>query len=156
MAVPKRVKNYLKQNRIKYKILRHGEVYTSQELAAVQHVPGKSLAKVVILKTQDGYVMAVLPACYSLLLKKLKKILRAKTLRLAKENEIGNLFPDCEIGAMPPFGNLYEMPVYVDESMSGVEDMVFEAGNHTHTIRMKYKDFERIVQHSKEEFAEHL
>lgn len=156
MAVPKRLVTYLKKNKIRYKMLKHDEVYTSQEVAAAQHVSGKALAKVVMLKAGERYAMAVLPACYSVVLKKLKKFLKAKTLRLAKEDEIEKLFPDCEVGAMPPFGNLYELPVYVDKAMASVEDMVFEAGDHTRTIRMKYKDFEKIVQPKEEVFAEHV
>ena len=152
MALPKRVKQYLKENRVKYKITRHKEVFTTQEIAATQHISGKQLAKVVIVRAKD-FAMMVLPANLLLDIKKVKKILKSKSVRLAKEAEIEKLFPDCEIGAMPPFGNLYNLPVYIDKALTEKEKVVFEAGDHTHTITMKYEDLVRLVQPKREEFG---
>lgn len=152
MALPKRVKKYLKENRIKYKITRHKEVFTTQEIAATQHVSGKQLAKVVIVKAKD-FAMMVLAANLLLDTKKVKKILNSGSVRLAKEAELENCFPDCEVGAMPPFGNLYEFPVYVDKSLTDKEKVVFEAGDHTHTMIMNYEDLARLVQPQVAEFS---
>ncbi len=152
MALPKRVKQYLKENRIKYKITRHKEVFTTQEIAATQHISGKQLAKVVIVKAKD-FAMMVLPANLLLDIKKVKKILKSKSIRLAKEAELEKLFPDCEIGAMPPFGNLYNLPVYIDKTLTEKKEIAFEAGDHTHTIAMKYEDLARLVQPKREEFS---
>lgn len=145
MALPNRVKAFLKQNRIRYKIRRHKEVFTTQEIAAILHISGKQLAKVVIVKHKE-FAMMVLPAHLRLDIKKAKKVLKSKSLRLAKEKEIEKSFPDCEIGAMPPFGNLYEVPVYIDKSLTEKEQIVFEAGDHTHTIIMKCDDLMRLTQ----------
>jgi len=152
MALPKRVKQYLKENRIKYKIIRHKEAFTTQEVAATQHISGKQLAKVVIVKAKD-FVMMVLPANLLLDIRKVKKALKSKSVRLCKEAELEKLFPDCEIGAMPPFGNLYNLPVYIDKSLAEKEEIVFEAGDHTHTIAMKYGDLARLTQPKIEEFS---
>lgn len=152
MALPKKVKQYLKENRIKYRIIRHKEVFTTQEVAAKQHVSGKELAKVVIVKAKD-FAMMVLPANLLLDIKKAKKILKAKSLRLAREAEIEKLFPDCEVGAMLPFGNIYDLPVYIDKSLTEKERVVFKAGDHTHTIAMKSEDLMRLVQPKVETFG---
>jgi Ala-tRNA(Pro) deacylase len=152
MALPKRVKRYLKENRIKYKITRHKEVFTTQEVAAIQHISGKQLAKVVVVKHKD-FAMMVLPANLLLDIKKVKKILKSKSVRLAKEAELEKLFPDCEIGAMPPFGNLYNLPVYIDKSLTTKEKIAFEAGDHTHTIVMKYEELAQLIQPQIEEFG---
>lgn len=152
MALPKKVKQYLKENRIKYRIIRHKEAFTTQEVAAKQHVSGKELAKVVIVKAKD-FVMMVLPANLLLDIKKAKKILKTKSLRLAKEAEIEKLFPDCEVGAMLPFGNIYDLPIYIDKSLTEREKVVFKAGDHTHTIAMKSEDLTRLVQPEVETFG---
>ena len=156
MALPKKLKECLTKNKARYKVSTHKEAFTSQEVAAAQHVPGKELAKVVVVKGGDDFVMAVLPASYSLILEKLKKLLKVKSVRLAKEKEMESLFPDCEVGAMPPFGNLYNLTTYVDKSLSENESIVFEAGDHRHTLKMKYKDFDKLTQPRLEEFAKHL
>ncbi len=152
MALPKRVKQYLKQSRVKYKISRHKEAFTAQEVAARQHVSGKQLAKVVLVKAND-FVMMVLPANLLLDIKKVKKILKSKSVRLAKETEIEKYFPDCEIGAMPPFGNLYDLTVYIDKSLTENEKIVFRAGDYTHTIAINYEDLARLIEPRIEEFG---
>lgn len=152
MALPKRVKQYLKENRIKYQISRHKQVFTTQEVAATQHISGKQMLKVVIVKAKD-FVMMMLPANLLLDIKKVKKILKSRSVRLAKETEIEKLFPDCEIGAMLPFGNLYNLPIYIDKSLTEKEEVVFKAGDHTHTITMKCEDLTRLVQPKIEKFS---
>ncbi|MBI5026191.1 MAG: YbaK/EbsC family protein [Nitrospirae bacterium] len=110
------------------------------------HVPGKEMAKVVIIKGDERYAMGVLPASYRVDMDMLKKVLNAKKIRLATEEEFGNLFPDCEVGAMPPFGNLYDIDVYIDKTLSEDEEIVFLGGDHIESIKMKYKDYAALVK----------
>lgn len=146
MAVAKLLKKYLDKNKIKYKTKKHAEVYTAQEVAHAQHVPGRFMAKSVILKMDTRFIMVVLPAHIKVNLARFKKLTGAKSVRLATEKEFGKLFPGCDIGAMPPFGNLYNIPVGVDKNLTKDEHIVFNAGTHKDTITMKYKDFEKLVQ----------
>jgi len=149
----KKLKELLKKKNINYKTIKHTEAFTAQEIAATTHTPGKEMAKVVIINGDDKYFMAVLPASYRIDTEKLKNVLKVKKLRLSTEEEFEKLFPDCEIGAMPPFGNLYDIPVYVDKTLSEDENIVFLAGNHKVSMRMAYKDFAEIVKPNTEEFA---
>ena len=103
----KKLKNYSEKNQVRYEVGYPERVYTSQEIAAAMHVPGKELAKVVMVKADGKMVMLVLPASYRIDTQKLKKALQSKKLGIAKEKDFEELFPDCEVGAMPPFGNLY-------------------------------------------------
>jgi Ala-tRNA(Pro) deacylase len=116
-------------------------VYTAQEIAAAQHVPGRQLAKCVLVKTDRGLVLAVLPAIHLIDFKRLKAVLRAKRASIAKESDIKAQFPDVEVGAMSPFGQLYNVPVVVDRELGVSADMVFNAGTHTETVKMQYQDF---------------
>lgn len=118
MTVLKKLKDYLEKNQVRYEVGYHERVYTSQEIAAAMHIPGRELAKVVMAKTDGKMVMLVLPASYRVETKKLKKALQSKKLRIAKEREFEELFPDCEVGAMPPFGNLYHLEVWVDQVLT--------------------------------------
>lgn len=154
MAVAKMLKEYLDKNKVKYEKKKHAEVYTAQEIAHAQHVPGRYLAKSVIVKVDDKMVMFVMPSNLMIDMPKLKKLTGAKALRLATEEEFASLFPGCEIGAMPPFGNLYNIPVCVDKSLTADEFIVFNAGTHTDTIKVKYKDFEKLVKPKVAEFAQ--
>ena len=149
----KKLKELLKKKNINYKTIKHTEAFTAQEIAATTHTPGKEMAKVVIINGDDKYFMAVLPASYRIDTEKLKNVLKVKKLRLSTEEEFEKLFPDCEIGATPPFGNLYDIPVYVDKTLSEDENIVFLAGNHKVSMRMAYKDFAEIVKPNTEEFA---
>lgn len=137
--------DFLNSNEIKYVTIRHSEAFTSQEIAASAHIPGKEMAKTVMVKSDGTMTMAVLPASYKVDLKKLKEATGAKKLELAGEQEFAQLFPECEIGAMPPFGNLYGMEVFVAEKLAEDEQIAFNAGTHTELIRLSYKDFERLV-----------
>ncbi|MEM4409866.1 MAG: YbaK/EbsC family protein [Candidatus Caldarchaeum sp.] len=146
MSVAKRLKDYLDQNNVKYIHMSHSPAYTAQEIAAVMHVPGKELAKTVIVKADEGFVMAVLPASRKVNLELLRNAIGAKSIKLADEKEFAALFPDCDVGGMPPFGNLYNIPVYVASDLTEDKEIVFNAGTHTDVIRMSYSDFERLVK----------
>jgi Ala-tRNA(Pro) deacylase len=141
-----KVKTFLDMNQTKYTVVSHSKAYTAQGIAAVTHISGKELAKTVILKLDGMLGMAVLPASYQVNLTALKKAIGVNTAELASEREFKQYFPDCETGAMPPFGNLYGIPVYVDETLLEDEEIAFNAGSHYELIRMKYRDFERLVQ----------
>ena len=142
----KKLKEFLGKNKVKYVTLSHSEAYTAQEIASSAHIPGKELAKTVIVKIDGKMAMAVLPASQRVYFDLLKKATGAKKVELATEGEFQDLFPECEIGAMPPFGNLYEMDVFVDESLREDEEIAFNAGSHTELIRLSYKDFESLVK----------
>ena len=146
MAVSDRLKKFLDGAKVKYRVAKHPVVYTAQEIAAAQHVPGRQLAKSVLVTTDRGPVLAVLPAIHLIDFKKLKAFLRAKKVSIAKEADIKVQFPDVEVGAMSPFGNLYQVTVVVDRELGGSEEIVFNGGSHTETIKMKYKDFAALVK----------
>jgi Ala-tRNA(Pro) deacylase len=156
MSVLRRLKEYLDENNIKYVKISHSPAYTAQEIAASIHIPGKELAKTVIVKVQDGYAMVVLPAPHKINFDLLKEAMGMQEIRLANEKEFKDIFPDCEIGAMPPFGNLYNLPVYVASALSEDEEIVFNAGTHTDAIRMSYSDFEKLAKPNVAEFSEPL
>ncbi len=156
MAVAARLKSYLDKNKVDYHVLYHQRVYTAQEVAATQHISGKELAKVVMMKLDNELVMMVLPASLVVDMDKLKRLFQPKVVKLAREEEFQGLFPDCEIGAMPPFGNLYDLQVYVDTSLAEQPHIVFQAGSHVETIRMAYRDFANLVQPKVVDFATHL
>jgi Ala-tRNA(Pro) deacylase len=140
-----RLTDYLDQNQIKYTTLKHSLAYTAQEIAAVSHIPGKNLAKTVMINVKGKLAMAVLPASYKIDFGELKQALGFDAVRLAHEKEFINLFPDCEVGAMPPFGNLYDLDVYVAKSLTEDEDIAFNSCTHSELLQMKYKDFEKLV-----------
>jgi Ala-tRNA(Pro) deacylase len=137
--------DFLTSHNIKYVTISHSSAYTAQEIAASAHVAGKALAKTVIVKIDDKMAMAVLPASYKVNFYLLKEAAGASKVQLANEQEFRDMFPESEVGAMPPFGNLYNMDVFVDESLSQDEEIAFNAGSHTELIRLAYKDFERLV-----------
>ncbi len=142
----KKLKDFLDSNNIMYVTINHSPAYTAQQIAASSHVSGKELAKTVMLKIDDKMAMAVLPASFKVNLDLLKNTIGADKIELASENEFKDLFPECECGAMPPFGNLYDMNVYVSENLAEDEEIAFNAGSHTELIKLAYKDFERLVQ----------
>lgn len=153
MAIPVRLKAYLEENGIAYQVFYHPRVYTAQEVAAAQHVSGKELAKVVMIKVDNELAMMVLPASCMLDMDKLKRVFQGRRTKLALEEEFQRLFPDCEIGAMPPFGNLYDLRVYVDRALAEQPHIVFQAGSHVETISMGYSDFANLVQPEVADFA---
>ncbi len=141
-----RLKEFLDENKVKYVAISHSQAFTAQEIAASAHIPGRQLAKTVIVILNGDMAMAVLPATDHVDLRLLKKAAGAKEAKLAGEKEFKDLFPDCEIGAMPPFGNLYDLGVYVAASLAEGEEIAFNAGSHTELIKMAYQDFERLVK----------
>ena len=146
MPILTKLKEFLDANRISYEVRSHRPAFTAQEVAAAEHVPGREMAKVVMVRDGAEYLMAVLPAPYHVGLEHLEKMAGRTDLRLATEAEFARLFPGCEPGAMPPFGNLYGIPVWVDESLTRDDEIAFNAGNHEQTVHIKYADFARLVQ----------
>ena len=141
----RQLKEFLDRNNIKYVNITHSTAYTAQEIAALTHTKGRDLAKTVIVKLDGALAMAVLPASYHVDLERLRVHVGAATAGLAGEAEFRTRFPGCETGAMPPFGNLYDMPVYADDSLRSDKEIVFNAGTHNELIRLSYDDFERLV-----------
>ena len=148
-----RLEGYLRENRVPFETQHHPRAVTAQEVAASEHVPGKMLAKTVMILADGQMVMLALPATYQVDLDKAAAMLGVGEARLAEEEEFEDTFPDCEVGAMPPFGNLYDVPVYVEESLTEDETIVFRSGTHTDTMSVKYSDFERLVEPTVAGFA---
>ena len=149
----KKLKSFLDENKIKYVSIQHSSAYTAQEIAAIAHIPGKDLAKTVIIKIDGKMAMAVLPASFKVSFENLKDTLGVKEARLAYEQEFIDKFPDCEVGAMPPFGNIYGMDVYVAESLAEKEEIAFNACSHIELIKMNFSDFERLVKPKRIKFS---
>jgi len=146
MPVLKKLKEILDEGKISYEVYNHALAYTAQEIAAKQHFSGREMAKVVMLTVDGNLIMAVIAGNHKLHLNTVKASLGAKELRLATEDEFSSRFPDCEIGAMPPFGNLFGVPVVVDPALEKDEYIYFNAGNHVQTVHLRYKDFEKLVK----------
>jgi Ala-tRNA(Pro) deacylase len=142
----RKLKEFLDENNVKYVTIKHSSAYTAQEIAAKAHVSGKELAKTVMINVEGKMAMAVLPASYQVDFEVLKEIFDTKKVELSSESEFKYRFPDCELGAMPPFGNLYDMEVYVAESLAEDKVIAFNAGNHTELIKLEYADFEKLVK----------
>jgi Ala-tRNA(Pro) deacylase len=155
MAMVKRLQEFLDSHGVKYEVTPHREAFTSQEIAAASHVSGKAMAKVVMVKRGTGMAMAVLPAACKVGVDRLEKIFGTSGIAIAREHEFAGLFPDCDTGAMPPFGNLYGLEVYVDEELAAGPTIVFQAGNHRELVSMAYADFARLVQPRVAEFCSH-
>ncbi len=148
-----KLKQFLDQNNVQYIVISHSVAYTAQGIAALTHTPGKELAKTVIVKVDGELAMVVLPASYQVDLPRLQSGTKAAAVVLASEREFKDRFPDCETGAMPPFGNLYGMKVYVDPKLREDREIAFNAGSHRELVRMAYADFERVVKPTVLEFA---
>lgn len=151
-----KLKKFLNENEIRFVCVSHSPAFTAQEIAASAHIPGKELAKTVIVELDGTLAMAVLPASYQVDLPALQDLAGAKKIALASEEQFGALFPGCEPGAMPPFGNLYDVPVYAAEALAEDEEIAFNAGSHTELVRLAYADFARLVKPKKGRFARHL
>ena len=154
MDILNRLSDFFEKHKVKYEFIKHPVAYTAQETAEQEHVSGRQLAKVVMVRVDGKDVMAVLPASSRLSLHKLKGLLGARDVRLESEEEFKRLFPDCEVGAMPPFGDLYELPFFVDMSLAENKFIVFNAGTHQDTIKMDYRDYARIAEPDLVEFLE--
>ena len=147
------LREYLDYHLVKYVVIQHSPAYTMQEVASATHIPGQELAKTVIVEIDGRLAMAVLPASQKVELDQLRESLGAQRVTLAREDVFRDRFPECEPGAMPPFGNLYDMDVYVADSLAEDEEIAFNAGSHTQLVRMAYRDFERLVQPQTLHFA---
>lgn len=149
----RKLKEFLDSHGVKYLSITHSRAYTAQEVAASAHVAGKQLAKTVMVMLDGKLAMAALPASHEVDFDLLKKVAGAKEAHLAHEDQFKDAFPDCDIGAMPPFGNLYGLPVYASQSFAygdrpegeSTQEIAFNACTHTELIRMKYADFARLV-----------
>ncbi|UCC75680.1 MAG: YbaK/EbsC family protein [Anaerolineales bacterium] len=144
MTCRKRLEKLFREEGVKFSVSKHAEVYSAQRVAGALHIPGEQLAKVVMVKANGEMTMLVLPAPYRLDFKKVKKALKTKDVQLATEEEFATHFPDCEVGAMPPFGRLYNLEVYVDRALTTQPEIAFPAGSHREIMQVAYADFERL------------
>jgi len=141
-----KLKAYLDVANVRYVTVRHSSAFTAQQIAASAHVSGKEFAKTVMIKIDGDMAMAVLPAAYHIDFDSLREIFGTKNVTLASEPEFKDRFPDCDVGAMPPFGNLYGMDVFVAETLTKNKEIAFNAGSFTELIRLSYADYERLVK----------
>lgn len=147
MQCKERLEAYLREHQVPFQLQQHAQAFTAQKIAESEHISGKIVAKTVIALLADGHMIAlVLPASSRADLNQVRTVLGAKEIRLAHEREFADAFPDCEVGTMPPFGNLYGIPVYVEKRLTEQETMVFPVGTYTDTMSLTYADFERLVQ----------
>ncbi len=153
MRCRERLEEYLSSSGVRFEIEQHRLAYTAQQLAAAEHISGKQVAKVVMAIADGGVVMLVLPASSNVQLEKLRRELGVGELRLAKEEEFATIFPDCEVGAMPPFGNLYGLPVYIDRGLTRAREITFPAGSHVESMRLAYEEYDRVVHPRAIDFA---
>lgn len=140
-----KLRTFLDSHNIRYRVISHSLAYTAQGVAALAHVSGKRLAKTVIVKIDGVLAMAVIPASFHVDLDRLRRFTGAQTVEIASELEFKDAFPDCETGAMPPFGNLYDMAVYADESLAEQEEITFSASTHRELVRMRWVDMVQLV-----------
>lgn len=148
-----KLRHFLDENQVKYVVITHSKAFTSQGIAATAHISGHELAKTVMLKKDGELCMAVLPASKQVNLPAFAKLTGCKQVSLASEREFKDRFPDCEVGAMPPFGNLYGLPVYSDTSLSRDKEIAFNAGSHLELVKLAYSDFETLVKPTLVDFA---
>ena len=142
----RKMKEYLDGEKVKYVTISHSPAFTAQEVAQSAHVKGKELAKTIIVTLDGKMAMAVLPANRKIVLQDLREVTGSDEVRFASEDEFKARFPDCETGAMPPFGNLYGMEVYAAQALAENEEITFNAGSHTEVVKLGYRDYERLVQ----------
>lgn len=145
---------YLENNKVEYRIMEHTPAFSAHEVAVAVHVPERELAKAILVRIDDRYWMTVLRSDHRLNTHTIKRAFAAKQVHLAHEEDLESLFPDCQVGAMPPFGNLYGLPVLVDEALTEDEEIVFNACSHTKVIRMKFRDFKELSRPVITRFAE--
>ncbi len=150
----RKVVEFLDGHQVKFVTVRHSKAYTAQEIAATAHIPGKELAKTVIVRIDGQLAMAVVPASHRIDFDRLRAFAGADAVELATEQDFRDLFPECEIGAMPPFGNLYGMEVFVARPLNEDEEIAFNAGSHTELIRLSYTDYQRLVDPKVGDFAD--
>lgn len=140
------LKKFLDDNQIGYDVMHHDPAFTAQELSARMHISGYEFVKVVVVKLDGAFALAALPAPLRINFRALAESAGARKCSLASEEEFQQLFPDCELGAMPPFGNLYNLPAFVDQDVTHSENIVINAGTHAEAIRLRYADFSRLAR----------
>jgi len=145
MAIPQRIRDYLDSQNVPYETLHHTQAFTGQEVAHSLHVSGKKCVKGVVVEGDSKPVLAVIPASHRLHLPELRAALEVSQLEMLHESELTRLFPDCDLGAVPPFGNLYGVDVWVDRAVADAEEIIFCAGTHEDCIRMRYSDFAKLT-----------
>ena len=145
-TVPFRLRSTLERHGVMYETIRHRRDYTAQETAEHTKTPGREFAKAVLMRLDGNFAMAVVPADHRVEVDQIRKLTGAKEVRLGTERELRDLCPDCEPGATPPFGNLYNLPVYLSDWLTGDEWITFNAGTHEQAIRMRLSEYMRIVQ----------
>jgi Ala-tRNA(Pro) deacylase len=148
-----RLKQYLDEEGVRYVVMQHSPAFTAQEVAAYAHIPGRELAKTVMVKIDGRMAMAVVPASHRVDFDALRDAAAANSAELASEAEFKDLFPACDVGAMPPFGNLWEMDVFVAEALTEDIEIAFSAGSHAEVVKLSYADFERLVEPSIARFS---
>lgn len=151
----KKLKEFLDKHEVAYISVTHSQAFTAEQVAASAHIPGKNMVKTVIVDINGHIAMAVLPSSYHVDFNMLREITGEGNVRLASEMEFKDRFPDCEVGAMPPFGNLYNLEVYVAKVLTEDDEIAFNAGTHTEVIQMTYRDFEKLVHPRVMKFAMH-
>ena len=153
MAILRSLQRLLDDNHIPYEVHAHPRAFTAKETAAADHIPPSEMAKVLVLKAHDRFLMAVVPATRTLDVDRLRDTVGDAELRLASEREFVDAFPACEPGAIPPFGQLFDMPVWVDDSLGRERETVFNGGNHRETVHLAYQDFIRLAKPQFGEFS---
>jgi Ala-tRNA(Pro) deacylase len=142
----KTLKEFLDANKVKYVVISHSPAYTAQEIAGSAHIPGKNLAKTVMVRLDGKMAMVVLPAPCKIDFALLKEVAGAKEVELAQETDFAGIFPGCEVGAMPPFGNLYDLETYMAEALAEDDQIAFNAGSHTELVKLAYADYQKLVK----------
>jgi len=150
------VVNFLKKSKVRFELRHHPARYTAQEVAAAEHITGEEVAKVVVVRAGDAFAMCVLPATYVLDMRKVAKLVGPGKTRLATEDEIAGLFPDSDVGAMPPFGKQYELPLFVEKRLAEDEEILIPAGTHEDSILMAWADYERLAEPKVASFGKHI
>ena len=150
------IAEFLEKNSINYQVFSHRPAFTAQQMAAEEHVPGMNVAKPVIVQADGKYYMCVLPACCKVDLETLRSQLGAGEIQLAGEKELAKLFPDCELGAEPPFGNVYGLTTIMDKTLTDDQYLVFQSGSHDRAIRINRDDYEKLVHPRVLQFSYHL
>jgi len=154
MAIPQRIRDYLDSQNVSYEAIHHSQAFTAQEVAHSLHVSGKKCVKAVVAEADHKIIIVVMPASHRLNFQELKSALKVNQLEMLVESELVDLFPDCDLGAIPPFGNLYGMDVWVDRAVASTEKIVFCAGTHEDCIRMRYSDFAKLTRPFVGQFSE--
>jgi Ala-tRNA(Pro) deacylase len=154
MPIPQRIRDYLDSQNVLYEVVHHSQAFTAQEVAHSLHVSGKKCVKAVVAEGDNRTVILVMPASYRLNLQELKTALKARYVEMLVESELTALFPDCEVGAIPPFGNLYGIDVWVDRTVASTEKILFCAGTHEDCVRMRYADFAKLTRPFVSQFCE--